>query len=71
MVVIVSVVLPDVLPAEIFVGLSAHDILVSDAGTAQVKFTSAGKAEPAGVVVRLKTTVAGVPAVICTVVDVA
>jgi hypothetical protein len=67
----VNVVLPDVLPAEVFAGLSAQVAPESDAGAAQLKFTSAGKAEPAGVVVRLSTTVAGVPAVICTVVDVA
>lgn len=71
MVVIVSVVLPDVLPAEIFVGFSAQVEPESPAATTQVKFTSAGKAAPAGAVARLSVTLAAVPAMICTVPGVA
>jgi hypothetical protein len=66
--VIVSfVVLPEGLFAEIFAGLSVHVAADMKAGMAQLKFTSAGKVEPFGVVVKVSTTIAGVPGVICNV----
>ena len=60
------VVLPEGLFAKIFAGLSVHVVLNIDAGPAHVTFTSAGNGEPAGVVVNVNVTFAGVPAVICT-----
>lgn len=63
----VSVVLPDVLPTDVFAGLREQVAPVSDEGAEQLYCTSAGKAVAAGVVVRFRVTLLGVPAVICTV----
>jgi hypothetical protein len=70
-VVIVSTVEPFTLPAAIFVGFSAQVAPESPAGTAHVKFTSAGNGELAGVVVKFNVTVAGAPAVTVTLPEVA
>jgi hypothetical protein len=59
--------LPDGLFAEIFAGLSAHVVVEADVGIAQLRYTSAGKVEPAGVVVKVRGMFAWVPAVNCTV----
>ena len=62
--VMVSVaVLPEELFAEIFAGINEHVVVDTDPSAAQVKFTSAGKVEPVGVVVKISATFPGVPAV--------
>jgi hypothetical protein len=66
--VMVSVVaLPEGLLVEIFAGLSTHVRLNGNPDTAQLRFTSAGKVEPGGVVVMVSATLSGVPAVTCTI----
>jgi hypothetical protein len=57
------VVMPEWLFAKIFVGLTVHVAFESDGGALQLKFTSSGKVEPDGVVVKVSTTFAGVPGV--------
>jgi len=60
------VVLPEGLFAEIFVGLIEHVVVDTDPSAVHVKFTSAGKVEFAGSVVKTSATFPGVPAVSCT-----
>jgi hypothetical protein len=59
-------VLPEELFAEILAGLTEHVVVDLDPSAAQVKFTSAGKVEPVGVVVKISATFPGVPAASCT-----
>jgi hypothetical protein len=47
--------------------LIVHAVVGIDPGVAQLKFTSAGNVEPFGVVVKVRTTFAGVPGVTWTV----
>ena len=58
--------LPEALLAEIFAGVSEHDVFDGVPGMTQLKFTSAGKLDPAGVVFKVSKTFDGVPAVSCT-----
>ena len=58
-------VVPEGLFAEIFDGLTVHVVVDMDTFGAQLKFTSAGKVEPFGVVFKVSTTFAGVPGVSC------
>jgi hypothetical protein len=60
---IVMVVLPDVAPAAIVVGLAAHVAPVSICGSVHVIVIVEGKGAFAGVLVKSILTVAGVPAV--------
>jgi len=59
------VALPEGLFAEIFAGLSAHVVVDIEFGMTQLRYKSAGKVEPAGVVVKVRPMFAGVPAVSC------
>jgi hypothetical protein len=61
---IVSIMaLPETVPAENFAGVTVHTVFVCGACGAQLKLTSAGKFELAGVVVNRSATFAGDPAV--------
>lgn len=61
------VALPEGLFAEIFAGLSEQVALEGAPGMTQMKFTSAGKFDPLGVVVNVSATLEGAPAVTATV----
>jgi len=60
---IVTVVLPEVAPAAIVVGLAAHVAPVSICGSVQVIVIADGNGALAGVLDRSIFTIAGVPAV--------
>ena len=64
----VSVVeMPEWLFAKILAGLTVHVVFEANACAVQLKFTSSGNVEPAGVVVKVNTTFVGVPGVTWTV----
>lgn len=61
------VTIPEGLFTEIFAGLSAQVEFGTEVGTTHFRFTSDGKVEPDGVVVKVSPMLAGIPGVSCTV----